>query len=413
MLERSADDISLKPFANSWKTYNLDFMKKDLVAGIEVALLTVPQAMAYSIVAGLPISCGLLAAIFSAIMGALMSSSRYLVIGPVNAIAILVQAGTADIIYSYYWEAAPLQKEVLALEIMTQIALLAGLFQVLIAVFKLGRLTQFVSHSVVIGYLAGGAFAIIVNQLFTFTGLTSMEGVNSLYEKLIYLASEGGRMDIPTILFGTFSLAVLLLFKNVGKRLPAAAIMIIISILTCYLLQFSPISWVFPHISLVGDSADAFNVLPLFSWPFFNPSIMNHMLSIAFAVALLGIIETTCTAKSIAATSLHPISLNQEILAVGTSNLVSSCTGSIPVSVSNSRSQLNYLSGAETRFAAVFCALFVALIVGYFEPLVHLTPFASLSALLFVTAFTLVNPKQFMLCLKSTPSAAFENMRVQ
>lgn len=407
MYRTEADHISLSPLKNDVKRYTSDIFHKDLMSGIEVALLTVPQAMAYSLVANLPISCGLMAAIFSAIIGALMSSSRYLVIGPVNAIAILVQAGTADILYSYYREAAPIEKEVLAIEIMTQIALIAGVLQVLIATFKLGRLTQFVSHSVVTGYLAGGAFAIIVGQLFTFTALPQMEGINSLYEKLIYVASRFHDMDLLTILWGGASVATLLLFKSIPRRLPAAALMIALAIATVYFLKFTPFAFISTHISLVGDNADSFSVLPLFSFPSFNASIMNHMLSVAFAVALLGIIETTCTAKSIAATSLSPISLNQEIFAVGTSNLVSSFTGSIPVSVSQSRSQLNFLSGAETRFSAVMAALIVAFIVIYLEPLVHMTPSVTLAALLFVTAMTLVNSKQLLLCLKSTTSDAF------
>lgn len=124
-----ADALSLSYLKKDWLNYNLATFRKDLLAGLEVSLLTIPQAIAYALVAGLPTSCGLFAAIFSAFTAALLGSSRYLVVGPVNAIAILVQAGTADILYSYYWEASPLEREVLALEIMTQIALLSGYFK--------------------------------------------------------------------------------------------------------------------------------------------------------------------------------------------------------------------------------------------------------------------------------------------
>jgi SulP family sulfate permease len=108
-----------------------------------------------------------------------------------------------------------------------------------------------------------------------------------------------------------------------------------------------------------------------------------------------------------AATSGQGISLNQEILSVGAANIVSSCTGSMPVSVSNSRSQLNWQSGAQTRFAAIFNALLVATIVSYLGAFVNLIPLSALSALLLVTAFTLVNSKQLILCVKSTSSDAF------
>jgi SulP family sulfate permease len=401
------DDLSFSYFRRELKGYSFDELGKDLLAGLEVSLLTVPQSMAYALVAGLPTSCGLFAAIFSSIIACLVGSSRYLIVGPVNAIAILVQAGTADILYSYYWEASPLEKEALALEIMIQIALLAGVLQVLVAIFKLGRLTQFVSHSVVVGYLAGGAFAIITSQLFTFAGIDSLSGVHSLYEKLLYFGSHLHAIDVPTLSVGMGSLFLLVLFKRIGKRLPAAALMLMGAALVCFLLNLSPYDYFSRHVALVESTADPFEVFPLFSWPDFNLGMINHMLSVSFAVALLSIIETTCTAKSIAATSGHGVSINQEILSCGIANIVSSCTGSMPVSVSNSRSQLNLASGAKTRLSTLFNALFVASIVAYFGFLVNLIPLAALSALLFITALTLVHPRQLLLCIKSTSSDAF------
>lgn len=386
----------------SWKT-----LQSDIIAAFEVALMTMPQAMAYALVAGLPTSCGLFAAIFSAIMAAIMGSSRYLVVGPVNAVAILVQVGTSEILYSYFRDASVVEKQVYAIEIMTQIALLAGLFQVIVAVFKLGRMTQFVSHSVVIGYIAGGALAIIINQLFMLSGVPPAPGVNSLYEKFLYFSTHLVQIDFPTLTVGFASIGLLIGLKKISKRIPAAAIMLAFAGIVCYFLSLSPYATFSSHVTLVGSSADLFEFFPLFSWPSFNLGIMNHMIAVAFAVALVSIIETTCSAKSIAATSGQGISINQEILAVGVANVVSSCTGSMPVSVSNSRSQANLHSGAQTRFSAIFSALFVAGIVGYLGMFVNSIPLPALSALLFITAFGLVNLKQFHLCIKSTSSDAF------
>lgn len=403
----NSENFSLSYLKNDLKAYNFETLKSDMLAGLEVALLTVPQAMAYAFVAGLPASAGLFAAVFSAIIAALMGSSRYLIVGPVNAIAILMQAGTADILHTYYRDASIFEKEVFALEIMTQIALLSGLFHLIIAIFKLGRMTQFVSHSVVIGYLAGGSLAIITNQLFTFSGIPALEGVNSLYEKLVYFASNLEILDWTTFAIGLGSLSLLIGLKKIGGRLPAAALMLIIAGGLCALMSLTPFAANFSHIALIGSDSDLFGALPLFSWPNFNLGIMNHMVAVSFAVALLSVIETTCTAKSIAATSGQGICLNQEILSVGAANIVSSCTGSMPVSVSTSRSLLNLQSGAQTRFAAIFNAMFVATIVIYLGTFVNLIPLTALSALLFVTAFGLVNSKQLILCIKSTSSDAF------
>lgn len=403
----NSENFSVSYLKNDLKSYNLNVLKNDLLAGCEVALLTVPQAIAYALVAGLPISTGLFAAVFSAIVAAIMGSSRYLIVGPINAIAILVQAGTADILYTYYRDAAGIQRDVYALEIMTQIALLAGVIQVLIAVFKLGRMTQFVSHSVVVGYLAGGALAVATNQLFTFAGIPSLPGVNSLYEKLAYFVSNVELINLPTFAIGIGSLVLLVGLKKMSKRIPSAAIMLLMSAGVCFAISMTSLASYVEPIALIGATSDAFEMIPYFSWPNFNLGIMNHMIAVAFAVALLSIIETTCSAKSIAANSGQGISISQEILSVGAANLVSSCTGSMPVSVSGSRSQLNLQSGAQTRFAAIFSAILVAAIVSYLGTLVNLIPLAALAALLFVTASTLINRKQLLLCVKSTSSDAF------
>lgn len=401
------DEITLSHWRNELGSYDLGSLKKDLYAAIQVSMLTIPQAMAYALVAGLPLSSGLMAAIFSSLIAAIFGSSRFLIIGPVNAIAILMQVGTAEILFSFYRDASPAEKELITLQIMIQIALLAGLFQVLAGIFKLGRLTQFVSHSVVIGYLAGSAIAIVVNQLFTFSGVPEHSGVGSLYEKSLYFVNHLGEANTETLLFGFASFIILLICKKWGGRLPGAAITIGLAIAAYCALSYFSLQPYADQIEIVGHSEEKFALAPIFSWPSLSSSMLNSLISTSFAVALLSIIETTCSAKSIAATSGYPISINQEILAVGLGNLVSSCTGSMPVSVSNARSSLNLSCGAKTRLSAIFNACFVALIVHLFGFLVNLIPLATLAAVLFIIAASLVNYKQLLLCLKSTSSDAF------
>lgn len=407
MHSQPPDEFSLSHWRSELEGYNLESLKRDVYAATQVVLLTIPQAMAYALVANLPLSAGLMAAIFSSLIAAFVGSSRFLVVGPVNAIAILMQAGTAEILFSYYRDVTGAEREMIVFQVMTQIALLSGLFQLIAAVFKLGRLTQFVSHSVVVGYLAGSAIAIVINQLFTFSGMPEMQGVHSLYEKAAYFFTHIGNFEFGTLTFGIISFISLLLLKRFGKNLPGAAIVIGLSIAAYSLLSYSNFSdWV-QKVEIVGLSEEKFEILPVFSYPSLNSGIINSMLSVAFAIALLSIIETTCSAKSIAATSGYPISINQEILAVGLSNLVASFTGSMPVSVSNTRSSLNLSSGARTRLSVIFNVCFVALIVHFLGFLVNMIPLATLSAILFIIAGSLVNYKQLLLCIKSTSADAF------
>src|SRR5262249_42093823 len=149
-------------------TYNLKKMGSDFWAAIAVAFLSIPQAIALSIVVGLPPVSGILATILGTSISALLGSSRQLVIGPGNATILLVQAATMDLLYRYYQNVTEPVREGIALEIMAALTLLIGLFQVIAGFFKFGRVIQFVSLAVVIGYIAGAAVAISADQLFNF-----------------------------------------------------------------------------------------------------------------------------------------------------------------------------------------------------------------------------------------------------
>lgn len=405
------DDISFLPLQKDLKSYSRELFRQDITAALSVALLTVPQAMAYALLAGLPLSCGLFAAIYSSIFAAAFGSSRHLVLGPSNAIAILVQTGTSEILFTYFRGVEGIERDMIAVQILTQLCLLVGILQILAAACKLGRLTQFVSHSVVVGYMTGAAIAVVVNQLFTFLGMTREPGVYSLYEKGAYLITHFNLLHWPTALVGVGSFILLIVLKRIDKRIPAAVVTLFIAAIVVHLMDLTPLSSYFTSYSenkilLVGDAGNFYTVFPNLEFPFFDTGIMNAMLPFAFAVTLLCMMETTSVAKSIAACSGQRLSVNQEILGLGVGNIVSSLISGMPISGSPSRSGLNYCSGAQTRFAAIFNAIFVGVMVYSFNFLIMHIPLAALSALLLVTAGTIVNSRQFFLCLKATSSDA-------
>lgn len=407
------EEISFRGLRRDLSSYSLDALKSDLSAGLSVSLLTVPQAMAYAMLAGLPLMVGLMASIYSAIISALCGSSRHLVSGPSNAIAILVQTGTAEILYTYFRGVTGAERDMLALQILTQLALLVGIFQILAAGFKLGRLTQFVSHSVITGYIAGAALAVVINQLYVFLGISRMPGVSSMYERGVYLITHLLDIHIPTALFGISSLIVLITLKRMDQRIPAAVIMLAFAVLGTH-LQSIPI---FGHemegtsealkLALVGDNDSGLVVVPQLALPAFNPGIMNGLLPVAFAVALVSVMESVSVAKSIAASSGQRLSINQEIFGTGMGNLMSSIISGMPVTGSPSRSFLNFNNGAQTRFASVFNACFVVLFILIFGFFIEQIPLAALSALLLASAVNIVNWRQFFMCIKATRSDSF------
>jgi SulP family sulfate permease len=415
------DEVSLIAFKKDFERYSWSSLRSDLIAGLSVAMLTVPQALAYALVAGLPVSTGLYAAIFSALIVVLFGSSRHLIVGPSNAIAILVQGGISNILFTYYRDVTGPEKEELVLQILTQLLLLVGVIQILAAFLKLGRLTHFVSHTVIVGYISGVALALVINQLFPLLGMGIPTNVSSLYERGIYILTHLSAVHWPTALIGVSCLLFLLGLKRIDRKMPAGAIMLGIVAISAYFLGYfinyfqtneyqfldwSRIGSLAQDIPVVGDTQGK-GFIPHWDWPYFNPGIMNNLLPVAFAIALLSVMEASSTAKSIASSSGQHLSTNQEIFGLGMGNFFSAFIGALPVSGSPSRSTINYENGAKTRLAAIFNSLFVWLILCAFGFLIQHIPVTAFAALLIVSAGNIVNIKQLLLCLKATRSDAF------
>ena len=419
MKRNLSDEISFFPFKKDLKGYTKATLKADAYAAITVAMLTLPQAMAYALLAGLPISAGIFAAIYSSLIATLFGSSKHLVVGPSNAIAILVQAGTAEILFTYYRDINPVERQFMAIQVLTALTLLIGFFQVLAATLKLGRLSHFISHSVVIGYLIGTTIAMVINQFFTLLGIPRMPGVHSLYERAIYLLANLNEIHFPTALVGCFCLSLIIALKRMNKRIPAAFITFVVAgifihVSHLFLNYFGEQLFFFGEyanhalqgIELVGDNGNLSDVIPVVQFPLFDMRQMNALLPTAFAIALLSVMETSSAAKSIAANSGQRLSNNQEILGIGLGNLMSSLIGAMPVAGSPSRSSLNYKSGAETRMSAILSVIFVMLILVVFNFFITLVPLSALAALLLVTAVSIVNKNHCLLCFKATRSDA-------
>lgn len=416
----SQDDISLICFKKDFERYSWSAFRSDLLAGFAVSMMTLPQCLAYALVAGLPVSTGFYAAIFSAVIVAIFGSSRHLIVGPSNAIAILVQGGIASVLFTYYRDVTGPEREVLVMQIFTQLMLLVGLIQILAAFLKLGRLTHFVSHTVIIGYVSGVALALVITQIVPLLGMTVPQNVSSLYERSAYILTNLKTIHLPTALIGVGCFALLLLIKRIDKKIPAGAIMLILvaagANLFDYLYYYFQgsgyqfIDWTFidewtKDIAVIGDMrGDGF--VPSVSWPYFNPGILNNLLPVAFAIALLSVMEATSTTKSIAASSGQHLCINQEIFGLGMGNFFSAFIGAMPLSGSPSRSTISYESGAKTRLAAIFNSLFVYVLIVAFGFLIHQIPVAAFAALLIASAGNIVNFKQLLLCIKATRSDA-------
>lgn len=403
-MKQLQDEINIFPFKQELMGYSLELFKKDLFAALSVVLITVPQCMAYALLAGVPISCGLMAAIYSAMVAALFGSSRHLVIGPSNALALLLMSGTSGILYTYYRDLEGVQRTWVAMQLLTQITLVTGIIQIFGSCFRLGRLTQFVSSSVVLGYMAGTAVAVGINQLYPFLGVSPMRGVYSIYEKASYLATHFNLIHWPTALIGIGSFSLFIFLKKLNRHFPAGVTSLVVASVAVSLMDLADPNFV--GIVLVGHSAEGFSMAPVLSLPVLQSGVFNAILPIAFAIAMLSMMETTSVAKTIAASSGQTISSNQELLALGLGNLTSSLVVGLPVSGSISRSQVNYECGGQTRFSAIISAVLVTVFVFGFGFFLNSIPLAAMSSLLLVTSAGIVNRRRMLMCYKATKADA-------
>lgn len=379
------------------------------MAAISVALLSVPLSMAYALVAGLPATVGLLATIFGTMLAAAFGSSRHLIVGPSNTIAILLQAGLAEILYANYRDLSPAEKTQISLVLLLQITFLAGLFQFLAGVLKLGRLTHFISKSVVTGYVIGAALAIIFGQLYNFFGVAPPVRPAAAYEKVAYFISHVQLIHWTTAGLAFFAFCFFFIVERISKKIPAAVLMLAAASLAAIFLQYTSTETAteIHQVQMIKDFGESPELSAKFALPFFDLQQINRILPISFAIALLGILEATSIARTFATSTGQILSINQEIFALGASNLLSSTVGAMPSSGSFARSALNYSAGAKTRMAAVLSSVFVAAIVIVFFPLVLQIPLGALAALLFITAWRMIRWKEVLLCLRSTATDAF------
>ncbi|MCC5829550.1 MAG: SulP family inorganic anion transporter [Phycisphaeraceae bacterium] len=366
-----------EPVAESLRGYSTSKLRADLLAGLSGAILAIPQAMAYALIAGVDPIYGLYGAIIQTTIAALFSTSNYLSVGPTNAISLL----TASVVSRLTGAEG---SEFLA--IYAALALLSGAIQLAFAAAKLGNLTRYVSSSVIIGFTAGAGLLIILKQVPNFLGLPAARlsgdlpgAIGILHQTLPRL----GETDWRTVVLGLASLAALLIVGQVSRRIPGA----LMAVLTGSLLV-AILGWTSGQVSVVGALPKE---LPPLSFPVLTWGQWQAILGGALAIALLGMLETVSISKGIAVRTGERIDSNREFLAVGSANVLSSFAGCFPAAGSFTRSALNRMAGGRTRLVNFYNSAMVVVLVLLVAPLGEYLPLASLAALLFVIGFSLID----------------------
>lgn len=397
--------ISFIPFRGEWRGYGASSFFNDLYAAFSVALMTIPQSIAYSLLAGLPPTAGLFSAIFGTIFTAVFGSSRYLIAGPSTGTAILIQTSISSVLYTYFGQVTAAQKALLTLHILTQIVVLMGIIQIAAAFFNVSKLLQFVSRPVVLGYFAGITVAVAVVQLFALTGIASPGGDQSILFRGWYLLVHLSEIHPVTFLLGIFSMGFLLLMRRWFKSWPNALTMLILASFAALLLNLWLGSETVATLNRLNLPKEP---LPELTLPLLDFHLLNKVFPAAVAIAFLAILEVFSISRTFAAKSGERVLANQDVFGLGIGNAALSLLwGALPTSGSATRTLLNFRLRSKSRLSAIFSGLFTAIVTLFCWPLVQQIPLTALAALLIATVPMLMDWKEIRLSFRATREDAW------
>ncbi len=372
------------------KTYNKRVLTSDLVAAVIVTIMLIPQSLAYALLAGLPPEVGLYASILPLVAYALFGTSRSLAVGPVAVVSLMTAAAAGNL-------AQQGSAEYLTAAIV--LALLSGLILLLMGFFKLGILANFLSHPVISGFITASGIIIAASQLKHILGISA--NGHSLLEIGLTLAEGLGNINLNTLLLGVGTLgfllwvrsrlnAVLIGFGLNGRLadLAAKAGPVMAVVATTAITYY----WGLDDrgISVVGAIPQGLLALAI---PTFDFALWQELFLAALLISVIGFVESVSVAQTLAAKRRQRIRPNQELIALGSSNVASAVSGGFPVTGGFSRSVVNFDAGAETPAAGAFTAAGILMVTLLLTPLIHFLPKATLAATIIVAVLSLVDLK--------------------
>ena len=347
-----------------------------MLAGITVAVLLIPQGMAYALIAGLPPIYGLYASLTPQIVYAFLGTSRQLAVGQVAMDSLLVAAGLSAL--SIVEPSQYIQMAIL-------LALLMGAIQLLLGLFRMGFIVSFLSKPVISGFTSAAAIIIGFNQLKHLLGIQLSQS-NQLHIVIESILQSNVPVHFATLIIGVLSVVLILLIKNWNRKIPSALIAVVLGI-----------SWVYFNgldkqgVAVVGLIPQG---LPSFQTPVLEMDTIKQLLPTALTLALVAFMEAISVAKAIEENHKeHIVDPNQELIALGSSNIVGSFFLSYPTTGGFSRTAVNDQAGAKTGMAALITALIVGLTLMFFTQWFYYLPKAVLASIIIVAVVNLIDFK--------------------
>ncbi len=356
------------------QNYKKENLKGDITAGLTVGIMLIPQGMAYAIIAGLPPVYGLYASLLPIIIYAILGTSRQLAVGPVAMDSLLVASGVGAL-------AMGGTEQYISLAIL--LALMVGILQFLFGIFRLGFLVNFLSKPVISGFTSAAAIIIGLSQLKSILGINIPKS-NQVQKIVTFVFQHLHEIHYFTLGLGILSIIVLVLVKKYGKGVPAPLVIVVLGTLGAWLF-----GWQEMGIKIVGSVPEG---LPSFSIPHWTMQDIKDLLPIAFTIALIAFMEAISVAKAVQTKHKeYEVQPNQELIALGLSNVFGSLFSAYPTTGGFSRTAVNDQAGAKTPFASIISASLIALTLLFLTPLFYFLPKVVLASIIIVAVAKLVD----------------------
>ena len=374
----------LIPILEWLPNYNSSRLKGDFIAGITVSIILIPQGIAYALIAGIPPIYGLYCALVPQLVYAIFGSSRQVAIGPVAMDSLIVATGVSTL-------ALAGSDSYIAIAIL--LAFMVGSIQFLLGVFRLGFIVNFLSKPVISGFTSAVALTIGINQFRNLFGVDFVQSdqIQYVLEDIWFNIID---FNSHTTVIGLISVGVIILLRKINKKIPNALLVVVVGILTIRYFGDE-----FSDVAIVKDIPSG---LPSFSFPEMDISQMKELLPIALTLVMVGYLETISIGKSLEAKQdEYKLRPNQELIALGLSNIIGSWFKAYPSTSSFSRSAINQESGATTGMASLVSVVMVLLTLLFLTPLFYHLPKTVLAAIIIVAVFGLVNIKEAIFLWKA------------
>ena len=372
------------PILNWILKYKPEYFKDDLLAGITVAILLIPQGMAYALIAGLPPVYGLYAALTPQIVYTIMGTSRQLAVGPVAMDSLLVAAGLGTL--SIVGTADYIQMAIL-------LSLMVGIIHLILGIFKMGFFVSFLSKPVISGFTSGAALIISLSQVKYLTGIPIAQN-NKLQDFIFLILKSEIPIHVTTLILGLSCIFFLLFIKKLNKKIPSALVVVFFSTLWVYYYDKN-----LEGVAIIGEIPQG---LPSIKFPKLDWLVIKNLFPIALTISIVAFTEAISISKGLAEKNkLYNLNPNQELLALGSANIFGSFFQSYPTTGGFSTTAVNSQAKAKTGVASLICALLIALTLSFFTDLFFYVPKTVLAAIIISAVLRLIDIKYAIRLYKS------------